>query len=166
MSEQRRIDGGHAHMGMPREKGPQGAEVGGKRRREIEGGDNGPSDGWYPFDCTPTVGGVEFGPMPDSEANSGKPYDRQTHPGVQGVPSWDEQTTSGDSGDHQIVRLSFDQELTQGSAELVHEGGNHGCTPRIKTVGARGRLTNIRFVAAGGVVIPCRPSSLNIGRQE
>lgn len=168
MSEQRIIAGGHAHMGMPREKGPQGQEIGGARRREVEGGDNGPSDGWYPYDCTPKdQSGVDFGPMPDSEvqAHPDDQYDRQTNPEMQGVPSWDGTTTSGTSGDHQVVRLAWDEELTAGGAELVHEGANHGCSGRIKTVGARGRLTNIRFDYKGGS-IPCRPSTLNIGRQE
>lgn len=171
-AEERRINGGHARLTGIRHKGPQGEEIKGERLREVRNGDNGPSDGWYAFDCTPTVDGQEFGPMPDSEAqrfpDAGGPrgYDRQTHPGVQGVRSWDGLTTKGDSGGHQVVRLTWDEELTAGSAELVHEGGNHGCTPRIKTVGARGRLTNLRFLAAGGVVIPVEPSTLNIGRQE
>jgi hypothetical protein len=169
MAEQRLIVGGRAHMGMPREKGPQGKEVGGARKREIEKGDNGPSDGWYPFDCTPKdQNGVDFGPMPNSEyqAHPNDQYDRQTNPEVEGVPSWDGKTTSGTSGDHQVVRLTWDEELTSGSAELVHEGANHGCTPRIKTRDARGKLVNLRFVAANGVVIPVSPSTLHIGRQE
>lgn len=162
----KQIDGGHAGLTGINEKGPQGPAIKGERLREVRNGDNGPSDGWYAFDCTPTVNGEDLGPMPDSEAQSGKQYDRQTNPEAQGIAAWDGSSTEGDSGGHQIVRLTWDDALTSGSAELVHEGGNHGCTPRIKTVGARGKLTNLRFLAAGGVKIPCRPSTLNIGRQE
>lgn len=160
------IEGGRAHLTGIHERGPQGPAIKGERLREVRAGANGPADGWYAFDCTPLVEGKDLGPMPDSEAQSGKPYDRQTNPEAQGIPSWDGTSTSGDSGSHQIVRLQFDAELRQGEAELVHEGGNHGCTPRIKTRSCWGRLTNLRFVAANGVVIPCDPSTLNIGRQE
>lgn len=162
----RRIEGGRAHLTGVHEQGPQGPEIKGERLREIRAGANGPSDGWYALDCTPKVEGEDLGPMPEREARSGKPYDRQVNPEAQGILSWDESTSAGDSGGHQVVRLAWDDELTAGTAELVHEGGNHGCTPRIKTRGARGRLTNLRFLAAGGVVIPCEPSTLFIGRQE
>lgn len=161
------ITGGKAHITEIREKGPQGQALKGDRLREVrDRGANGPSDGWYAFDCTPNDGQADYGPMPESEANSGKQYDRQTNPETQGTPSWDNSTTSGDSGGHQIVRLKWDDELTSGEAELVHEGGNHGCTPRIKSRSARGKLTNLRFEAANGVVIPVRPPTLHIGRQE
>lgn len=156
----RKVAGGKAHMTGINEKGPQGAPIKGERLREIrDRGDNGPSDGWYAFDCTPTdQNGKEFGPMPESE--KGKPAEEQVNPEFDGVPTFD------GSENTQALRLTWDDELTSGSADLVHEYANHGCTPRIKTVGARGRLTGLRFLAADGVVIPVRPQTLNIGRQE
>lgn len=155
----RRVAGGRAHLTGVNNKGPQGEPIKGERLREIRAGANGPSDGWYAFDCTPKdADGKDFGPMPESERS--KPGTDQVNPEFEGVPSFD-----GDPNT-QALRLQFDSELTEGTADLVHEYANHGCTPRIKTVGARGKLTNLRFVAAGGVEIPVEPSTLNIGRQE
>jgi hypothetical protein len=154
---ERRVAGGKAHLTGIKEKGPQGERIGGARLREIRGGDNGPSDGWYEFDCTPVdAEGKEFGPMPDSER--GKPGTDQVNPEFEGVPTFD-----GDAAT-QPLRLQFDYE-GEGSVDLVHEYANHGCTPRIKTRSARGKITNLRFVAAGGVEIPVEPSAINVGRQ-
>lgn len=165
MSEAKSIDGGRAHMGMPRYKGPQGQEIGGKRRREVEAGDNLPTDSWVPFDCTPTVGGKDCGPMPDSEVKAHPKPEDQTNPDMQGVTSWDGKTTEGTSGDHQVVRLACDKHLDKGDVDVVHEYASHGCNGRFKFVDAEGYVDNIRFDYHGGS-IPCRPSRLNVGRQE
>lgn len=147
----RRVVGGKAHLTGIHEKGPQGPRVTGERLREVRSGDNGPSDGWYEFDCTPTdAEGREFGPMPEGA---------EVNPEFEGVPTFD-----GDPST-QALRLQFTF-TGEGTAELVHEYANHGCTPRIKTVGARGQLVNLAFVAANGVRIPVEPSSINIGRQD
>lgn len=155
----RKIAGGKAHITGIHEKGPQGPALKGERLREVrDQGANGPSDGWYAFDFTPTdADGKEFGPMPASEQR--KKAEDQVNPEFDGVPTFD----GGE--DTQAARLEFDAELTAGTAELVHEYANHGCTPRIKTVGAQGKLTNLRFLAADGVVVAVSPSTLNVGRQ-
>lgn len=148
----RKVAGGKAHLTGIKEKGPQGERIKGERLREVRNGDNGPSDGWYEFDCTPTdQDGEEFGPMPQGE---------EVNPEFEGVPTFD-----GDPNT-QALRLTWEDNLTSGTADLVHEYANHGCTPRIKTVGARGKLTDLRFLAADGVVIHVKPGTLNIGRQE
>lgn len=158
------ITGGHARVTGIKEKGPQGPRVAGDRFREVIAGANAPHDAWLETDFTPNVNGRDLGPMPESEAQSGKPYDRQTNPEAQGINAWDGSSTSGDSGNHQIARLVFDYE-GEGDVSLVHEGGNHGCTPRIKCIDATGTITNLRFVCFGGVEVTVSPSTIHVGRQ-
>lgn len=159
MSEARRITGGRAVLTGVIEGGPQGTRIKGDRLREIKRGDNAPHDSFLEFDCTPhDAEGDDFGPMPESELGK-RPEERQ-NPEFEGVETFD-----GDPNT-QAVRLQFDYE-GDGSADLANEYANHGCTPRIRVrtpPDGGGRLTNLRFVAAGGVVIPVRPSSINIGR--
>lgn len=153
MSE-RRIVGGTAKLTGCLEGGPSsGNRVTGARLREIKGGDNAPHDAYLEFDCTPVdESGKEFGPMPEGATEN---------PEFAGIPTFD-----GDPST-QALRLLFDYE-GDGSCDLAHEYVNHGCTPRIRVKtgpDGKGKISNLRFVAAGGVEIPVRPGSINIGRQ-
>lgn len=156
----RRIVGGTAKLTGALEGGRMGERVKGERLREIKRGDNAPHDCSLEFDCTPTdQEGDDFGPMPESEVS--KRAEDRRNPEFEGVEAWD------GSDSHQAVRLLFEYE-GDGSADLTNEYANHGCTPRIRVKTGpeeSGRLTNLRFVAAGGVVIPVRPDLINIGRR-
>ena len=153
----RRVAGGKAALTGIVEKGPQGQRVKGERLREIRNGANAPHDSWIEFDCTPEdQNSVPFGPMPE---------------GAEVNPEWAGQPTFDGDPDTQPMRLLFDYE-GDGSADLVHEYANHGCTPRIRVKTGpeeSGRISNLRFVGPNygdgkPAVIPVRPSTVNVGR--